>query len=70
MTKRKTIKITLDNEVVFRLELQGSEEIVNRVIESYDFRNALEDATEKLINMKVQESTMQTIKPKVIGEKK
>lgn len=61
MSKRKTIKITLDNEVVFRLELQGSDEIVNRIIESYDFRNALEDATEKLIQMKVQESTMQTV---------
>lgn len=61
MTKRKTIKITMDSVVVFRLELQGSEEIIKDIVEDYSFKRALTNATEELIKMKVQKSTVQTV---------
>lgn len=51
----------MDSVVVFRLELQGSEEIIKDIVEDYSFKRALTNATEELIKMKVQKSTVQTV---------
>lgn len=63
MSKRKTIKFTLDNEVVFRLEVQGSDDIVDKLTSDLWFNSALRNAAESLIKNRVTQNTTQTIKP-------
>lgn len=59
MSKTKTIKFTLDNEVVFRLVISGSDEIVDRLVNDAFFSGTLRDAAQMLIKKKVASSNPQ-----------
>lgn len=65
MAKRKTIKFTLDNKVIFRLEIQGSDEIVEKLIADTWFNSALRDAAQELIKTNLQKNTLQVKPPKL-----
>lgn len=59
MSKRKSFKLSFNGEVVLRIEIAGSDEIVDTLVKDTWFNHALRNGVEKLVEDKITKTVKQ-----------